>query len=356
MTTRAVLLVAASIALTLSPSSYAQSWYRCNTHTHTSAPPKSDANETPEFIADWYRAHGYQCIFITDHEHSTDVAPVNAKYAAQGDFLLIRGQEVTQILDDPARPGGVRQLHVNGLDIDRNIKPVGYPQHAANTSPLELYKRNFGEIRAAGGLPQLNHPNLAWSVAVEDVPRGPEPYLLEIWNAAPASNNFGGADAEGHRSPSPEGLWDQLLSRGDRVWAVGSDDAHEYHQFDDHLTSTPGKAWIFVRADALTSAAIMQALREGQFYASTGVSLDEYTADREAISLTISPRASWTSKRKPEARFTTRFIGRNGKVLAEVNGLTARYRLKGSEMYVRASVVSSDGLRAWTQPVFPAKR
>src|SRR5262245_5300956 len=303
---RLVALLALATSLWAMPLSAEPSWYRCNTHTHTSAPPKSDANESPELIAAWYQAHGYQCLFITDHEHSTDVAPVNAKYA-DGSFLVIRGQEITQILDDAATAEGARQLHMNGLDIDRNIKPVGYPEHAKDTTALELYKRNMAEVRAAGGLPQLNHPNLAWSVSVADIPRTSQPLLLEVWNAAPASNNLGGADAEGHRSPPPEGLWDQLLTRGDLVWATASDDAHEYHQFDDHLTSTPGKAWIYVRADKLTAPAIMQALRAGNFYASTGVTLDAYAVEKTGLSLTISPRAVWTSKRKPNARFTTKF-------------------------------------------------
>src|SRR5688572_26181467 len=55
-------------------------WYRCNTHTHTSARPNSDANATPEFVAEWYRSHGYQCLVITDHEFLTDVEPLNRKY------------------------------------------------------------------------------------------------------------------------------------------------------------------------------------------------------------------------------------------------------------------------------------
>src|SRR5262249_31785477 len=70
------------------------------------------------------------------------------------------------------------------------------------------------------------------------------------------------------------------------------------------------------------------------------------------IALTLSPRAIWTSKRKPEARFTTRFIGENGRLMNEVYGLSPRYTLQGNERYVRASIVDSDGRRAWTQPVF----
>jgi hypothetical protein len=48
----------------------------------------------------------------------------------------------------------------------------------------------------------------------------------------------------------------------------------------------------------------------------------------------------------------TRFIGADGRVLAEVPGRSPGYRPKGNEKYVRASIVDSDGRRGWTQPVF----
>lgn len=66
-------------------------WYRCNTHTHSSAFPGSDSNGSPKFIAEWYRAHGYACVFITDHEHLTGIADLNQKYKAS--FCLFQGRK-----------------------------------------------------------------------------------------------------------------------------------------------------------------------------------------------------------------------------------------------------------------------
>jgi hypothetical protein len=54
----------------------------------------------------------------------------------------------------------------------------------------------------------------------------------------------------------------------------------------------------------------------------------------------------------PSTRYDTRFIGKDGRVLATVSGLRPSYRIKGDEGYVRASIIDSDGRRAWTQPVF----
>ena len=52
------------------------------------------------------------------------------------------------------------------------------------------------------------------------------------------------------------------------------------------------------------------------------------------------------------AKYTTVFTGKNGTVLHETTSLTARYRPTTLDGYVRATVLSSRGTRAWTQTVF----
>ena len=48
-------------------------WLKGNTHTHTN---NSDGNSSPDTVVRWYREHGYQFLFVTDHEFNTDVAPL----------------------------------------------------------------------------------------------------------------------------------------------------------------------------------------------------------------------------------------------------------------------------------------
>ena len=328
-------------------------WYRCNTHTHTSAPPKSDANASPEYVAEWYRSHGYQCLVITDHEFLTDVSALNEKYAKQGDFLVIPGQEITQALIDESRATGKRHFHINGIGTGRAIMPLGYPAGARDIAPVDMYVRNIAEIHAAGGIAQINHPNLQWSVQLKDLLPLNQPYLLEVWNAFPTSNNLGGIDDTGSIAPSSEALWDGLLSAGKVVWAVAADDTHEYFRFDDRLSPTPGQAWVVLQAPRLTQSAVIAALRQGRFYASTGVTLQSYVADERGISMTLVQTPEWSpSTSKPNTRNVTRFIGEHGRVLAEVTGLNPAYRFKGDETYVRAQIVDSNGRHAWTQPYY----
>ena len=329
-------------------------WYRGNTHTHTI---NSDGDTSPDAVARWYKEHDYQFLFITDHEYVTDPTPLNAILGAAERFLLLPGQEVTQWGADPARSAA----HVNSLFTTHVIFPMGERKClgsgcgaiAAASVPLaETFKANIAAIRAAHGIAQVNHPNYMWSVKPEDLYDIPDGTLLEVWNGQGHINNLGGTNDKGDVRPSAEGYWDILLSRGKVIWGVGSDDAHEYGSNANPKGALPGQAWIMVHAPELTAAAIEAALQNGDFYASTGVTLDEVSTTSGVLSLKIKP------SRNPElgARFTTRFIGTGGKLLAEITGTSPTYTLKGDEGYVRASIMDSNGNRAWTQPVFTNRR
>jgi hypothetical protein len=326
-------------------------WYRGNTHAHTL---NSDGDAAPDAVVRWYREHDYQFVVITDHEFLTDVEPLNKILGADERFLVIRGQEVTQWSENPRQPAA----HVNAIDNTRVVFPVGERQcngggcgaRAPSNMPLsETYAKNIAAIVAAGGLAQVNHPNYMWSVRPEDLFAIPDRTLFEIWNGIPNINNLGGSDGAGNTSQSTEELWDQLLSRGQILWGVGSDDSHEYHDLDNAQSARPGQAWIVVRAAALKADAIVAALRAGDFYASNGVVLEDVKVDARSISITVKPDSSEPAR---ASRYLTRFIGRYGKVLAEVAGLKPSYLWQGGEGYVRATIIDSNGRRAWVQPVF----
>jgi hypothetical protein len=204
----------------------------------------------------------------------------------------------------------------------------------------EAYADNVSRIRAAGGIPQINHPNFVWSVRLQDLTALPDSVLLEIANAHTGVNNAGD-----DMSPSTEALWDSLLTRGKVVFGVADDDSHSFkpQNADAYALTRPGRAWIVVRADTLTEMAILGGIRRGDFYASTGVMLDSISTSNSQISVSMTPRQ--------QTRFTTEFIGAGGKVLAAIRGPQASYRITGNEGYVRARIRDSDGFQAWIQPV-----
>ena len=164
---------------------------------------------------------------------------------------------------------------------------------------------------------------------------------FEVYNGHPGVNNPGGGG-----SISLEEMWDGLLTAGRRVYGIAVDDAHHFKKFGKEF-SNPGHGWVWVRASALDDASIVAALERGDYYSSTGVKLRDLRIEGMEIALDIE-HADWE-------KLTTYFIGDGGKVLAKSIDDRPRYRLTGSERFVRARVESSTGARAWTQPVFRDK-
>lgn len=343
-------------------------WYRGNTHVHGVV-----EGYAPDVISDWYASHGFDFVVSTEHERVLSLQEF--QHLPKG-FLLIPGQEITEIVRDRSHPDGVRHLHVNALGTREVIQPARKPAPPGVTAttpaefrallektapelvPVTAYQRHLAAVRAQGGVPQVNHPNLNWSVRTEDLLPLEGPYLLEIANSFPFANNAGGSTAGGQAAPSTTALWDRLLSAGRVVWGVASDDAHDYTNFDKRHALTPGHGWIVVRAAALERDAILAALRNGAFYASTGIGIDDIRNDGKQLQIDIAPTAGLDPPLPvaPDSRFLTRFIGRDGRELARAYGRTPAYRFGGDETYVRAEVSDSDGRRAWLQPVFLDER
>lgn len=317
-------------------------WFKGNTHAHSL---NSDGDVPVSDVVRWYREQRYHFTFVTEHEYFTDVAPLNALFGAANRFLVIAGQEVSQRVADSAHAGGVRQAHVNALGTNRLVMPVGERSIATGMTIAATYARNDAAIRAAGGIMQVNHPNFLWSVPLGDMMDLPDSTLFELWNGHPIVYNHGGTDSTGQVMLSTEARWDSVLSRGKLLFGVADDDSHSFKPQDagNPDLARPGRGWIWVRADTLSPAAIIGALRRGDFYASTGVTLRDLQISSNEYRLEIAPQG--------DRRYLTEFIGRDGKVLAQSTTLRPSYRITGGEGYVRARISDSSGRMAWAQPV-----
>ena len=170
--------------------------------------------------------------------------------------------------------------------------------------------------------------------------------LLEIASGNPTTNHYGTGF-----SLSAEQMWDELLSANMRIFAVAVDDAHLFRGEFSIGRPFPGRAWVVVRAATLTRESILAALEDGEFYASTGVTLRDIRSTSESLAVDIQPDEGGYPR-----RFRVVFIGENGRVLAATQNNPARYAFVGDEGYVRARIEDSRGLRAWTQPVFVESR
>ena len=139
-------------------------------------------------------------------------------------------------------------------------------------------------------------------------------------------------------------MWDIVLSAGRKVMGIATDDSHHYLDEFSPLLANPGRGWVVVRAEKESEDALMEAMREGSFYASSGPAMYELKIARDEIVIEMAPYDT--------EEFTTVFRGKDGRELATVEGQEARFVPPAGELYVRATVYSSRGSRAWTQPLF----
>ncbi|MBI3492287.1 MAG: PHP domain-containing protein [Acidobacteria bacterium] len=298
-------------------------WYKGNTHTHTL---NSDGDSTPDDVVKWYREHGYQFLVLTDHNFLTSVDGLNALHGADGQFLVIKGEEVSDRFDK-------KPIHINGLDPSEKIEPQG------GASVLDVVQRSVNAIRKANGVPHINHPNFEWAITADELKQVENTKLFEVYNGHPAVNNLGGGGV-----PGMDEVWDRVLSSGKLMYGIADDDAHVFKQPGNPGEAIPGRGWVYVHADRLSPRAIVDALEHGDFYASTGVELNDYQVTPKAITIDI--------KLGTVSKYRVQFIGRNGQVLSEATSTPAVYQFKGNELYVRAKVYESNGRLAWTQPVW----
>lgn len=407
-----LLLTACAADSSDTESEVANRWWKGNLHTHSLW---SDGNDFPESIVDWYATRDYNFLAISDHNTlhagekwvtinpgtdrrvafdrylerfgddwvsweplAGDTIRVQLKtldeyrprFERPGEFILIQGEEITDRFEQ-------KPLHVNATNLERQIEPHG------GTSVADVLQNNINAVlqqREETGrpmFPHVNHPNFGWAVTVEDLMALEGERFFEVYNGHPLVHNEGD-----HEHPSVERMWDILLatriSEGRPImFGLATDDSHNYVTFETG-SANPGRGWIMVRAPELTAESLIDAMEQGDFYASNGVVLRDVRREGEVVRVEIEPEEGVT--------YTTQFIGTRqgydphsepavsaegntlsrrysddiGQVLAEVEGPTAEYRFRGDELYVRAKVISSKPKEnpyhegevetAWTQP------
>jgi len=299
----------------------ATSFRRGNLHCHTN---RSDGDSSPAEVYAWYRDHGYDFVSVTDHNTFTDPLHYPSS-AADPRFLVLGGEEITM-------RGAGREVHVNALCSGRVVGGGTF------RTASEALAHGVLEIRSAGGIALINHPNFTWGIKSADLPAAAGASLFEIHSGHPYVPSDGKPG-----SPSHEAMWDISLTAGLDVMGVAVDDAHRFRP-DRRRVSRPGRAWVEVFADTLDAPTICSALENGLLYSSTGPSL-------RRISVADDTYAVWPTERNVEIVF----VGSGGRVLAThrlgPDQTSVSYRLVGTEGYVRTRTVRSDGKVAWTPAV-----
>lgn len=393
-------------------------WFKGNTHTHSLW---SDGNDFPEMITDWYKRHGYDFLAISDHnilqakEVWMSVPAVEKRRKALGkatldkyrarfgdewvttrekdgvtEVRLKKLEEYRPLLEEPGKflivqaeelSAGIRRvpIHLNAVNLREEIKPV---KNLGSVS--EVLRANLKLVNEQAqrlGVPMLthiNHPNFRWAFTADDMASVLEDNFWEIYNGHPSINWLGDETRVGY-----EKIWDIANTlritrfKAPPFYGLGTDDAHHYHG----ESSSPGRGWVMVRAPKLDAAELIKAMKAGDFYASSGVTLDDvsFTDGMLRIRIHAEPGVKYTTVIRGTLQgydtatrdvatpkgdtYPTRKLYSDdvGKTLTTLEGTAITWKPTGKELYFRASIVSSkphpnptfEGQTemAWTQPM-----
>lgn len=286
-----------------SPFSLPGSWYKGNLHCHTT---QSDGLATPEESIRWYRERGYDFLAITDHWVLTCGCP-----QPDGAFITLTGAELNG-----------EGYHMVALGLS------ALPDEALADSPCEI----AAAVRASGGIAFAAHPYWTGQSSA-DVAAMTDIAGVEVFNAV-CEKMVGLGHARVH--------WDDLLSQGRRLTGLAVDDTHWKH-------GSHGTGYVMVRAAALTESAILEAITAGNFYSSTGPTIQDLRVvslpdGRPALKVSCSPCATITFHAKgPAGR---RFTAPAGETLE-----SALLPLRKKQVFVRVECEDGAGRIAWSNAV-----
>ncbi len=286
-----------SIRIETTYSPEAVPWLKGNLHTHTT---NSDGSLPPQETVDAYAALGHDFLMLSDHDRFTDPDELDGR-----GMTLVPGVEVTR--DGP---------HVVHVGTRTCIEPTPDRQQVLDA------------IAADQGFGIMAHPN--WEAHFNHCPQE----KLEEWQGYAGIEICNGVCFIAPGSGYALDRWDQLLGKGRRVWGYGNDDTHSPDQM--------GAAWNVVQSPSRDANAIVDALRTGRFYVSTGVEIDCVRVSGRTIGIRTKNAQSIAAYGDFYAR------------VAVVDGAEIQFTLaEDSELsYVRFECHGPGMTGAWTQPFF----
>jgi len=277
-------------------------WLRGNLHAHTT---RSDGKRETQDVLDDYASRGYDFLMISDHDVFTSKEDYN-QFDSRG-MVLIPGNEVSK--------NGPHILHVNATHL--------IPAHQDRQQVL-----NAGN--ADGSFFIINHPN--WHANFNHCPQE----LLETLAGYTGIEIYNGVIGRLPGSPYALDRWDRLLSKGRRVWGYANDDSHRGG--DDMALG-----WNTIYTEEKTVQGVVEALKSGRFYASTGVVISRIQVDGLTIRIETANADRIVA------------LGQHAKRIATVDASSIEFTVTEDTQYVRFECWGRGESFAWTQPFFIQK-
>ncbi len=296
-------------------------FYKGNLHTHST---RSDGHLTAQEVCRRYKARGYDFIAMTDHFVGLFDYPIT-------DTRPFRDAEFTTLIGAELHSGAMDNgalWHILGVGLPLDFAPPNTPFFVASDD-----QESGAEIAAravdAGAFVAVAHPE--WSNLTEaDMASITAAHAVEIYNH--------GCEVENERGRGLHSA-DILATTGKRMNFVATDDAHFAHGEQDAFGG-----WTMVKATQNTPEALLQALKDGAMYATTGPDFIDIEMDERYVYVRTSPVSAVI------------LLGEGTRTAAEFGeGLTSvkiPHNVLDYSPWIRVAVIDADGKKAWSNPIW----
>ena len=324
-------------------------FYKANLHCHS---VNSDGRLTPEELKKVYRDAGYSVLAYSDHNVLLDHS-----YLDEEDFLALTSVEINVSRQGEQNSRFRPCYHINFYHEDQHnvALPCFNPKYISKRHPdlceaqkyvgTPDFQRDYenindmiNEFAANGFIAMLNHPT--WSLQTMDDYRQLDStniFAMEIYNHGCYVDGFDEMNSH---------IYDDLLRAGHKLYCAATDDNHNAHPQDNLQWDSCG-GFVMIKANELSQKAIVQALKNGSFYSSTGPEIKEmYIEDGKLIVETSPVPKIALSTSARQAKVVYPEAGKDTITHAEFDLSNV---LPG---YVRVTATDEKGHVAWSQPVW----
>ena len=304
-------------------------FYKANLHSHTVL---SDGKMTPEQAKKAYQEQGYSILAYTDHRHygwHPELCDEN--------FIALAAFEVDN--NSPLAEDGsydrVKTYHMNFYDTDP-VAHGGFEAHNPEFAYGDITALNayVADLKQKGFLACYNHPY--WSLQNYDDYKELNGFdFMEIYNH--------GCEIDGLYGWNPQS-YDEVLRTGRHLGCFATDDNHNCAPFGDPYCDSFG-GFTMLKLEKLTYEEVIHALKNGNYYASTGPEIHSLVLKDGAVHVKCSPCEKIYMI--TEGRHTQSVMAKNGKLEEE-----AVFTLDGKEGYIRIECRDNKGGRACSRAYF----
>ncbi|MEE9555754.1 MAG: hypothetical protein V3V76_00725 [Candidatus Adiutricales bacterium] len=279
-------------------------WFKGNLHMHTD---RSDGGFSPLDAATFYAERGYDFISITDHRRPFNEVEMEEKLP----LLVLDGIELDGVDENDSF------YHVICVGGVHGITP--------NMTLLEALEK----ARSQGSILIWGHPHWSGNTVKDGMRHGF--HGLEIFNYS-CEVALGKGSGAFH--------WDWLLEYQPDLLGFATDDNH---YVDGYPPQVGG--WIMVNAPDLSSEAILNSIRKGNFYSSSG-------PDFKSIHIEQGNRVVAETSPIDHARLVGPAKKGKWKAAAAESGMIkTNFRIPDDWAFARLEIEDANGKKAWSNPL-----